>query len=350
MNDRVVLSMITYNSIGRLSPSVFMEVLASSLRIPYNTMILVDDSEDGLTRDFVKRFAEANGKELVAVASRLPRNVSKPTRATARQTAIDIFFENTRGEWLFFLDDDAVLNPRWWDEAVQYVNDGNVGEIWGLNWDASPERAKFLSMIGVDYEEWLIRAFMRRGGCHDTLYRRKAIEGVVIPPELHVYEDAWLHHYVRCHGWESRIVRAGIKHYSPSLPSRLREIKEKWGRALDFAVRYGIVEYESMEGFMREKSRLKAYLSLCRPMLGIPLMFATLTRVYGLKTALKETLVRQYAKLWQRYTVIKTLDRLRRDGREIPSICEAIKTYVSAHSLKKVVDVQEALSPKLNLY
>jgi len=143
---------------------------------------------------------------------------------------------------------------------------------------------------------------------------------------------------------ESRVVKAGIPHYPPSMPSRLTEIREKWKTAIESAVKYGIIEYESMEKFMEERSRLKAYLSLARPIIGFPLMFITLARVYGVGTALKETLVRQYAKLWQRYTVIKTLDRLRREGRKVPKICEAIEAYISTHSLKKV-DVHEASNP-----
>jgi hypothetical protein len=67
---------------------------------------------------------------------------------------------------------------------------------------------------------------MRRGGTHDTLYRRKALEGVNIPPELHICEDAWLHHYVRYNGWESRIIKTGITHYSPTATIKITRYKK----------------------------------------------------------------------------------------------------------------------------
>jgi hypothetical protein len=56
-SSRITLSMITYNSIKRVGPEILAKVLRSSLEVPYDAIILVDDSEDGLTRDFVRRFA-----------------------------------------------------------------------------------------------------------------------------------------------------------------------------------------------------------------------------------------------------------------------------------------------------
>lgn len=333
----IVLSMITYMTIERVGIETFMKVLESSLQVPYKAIILVDDTPNENTKIVVKEFAEKWGKELVIEKSRktaLFNNVVRPTRATARQTSIDLFFESFQDEWLFFLDDDAVLNPGWWDEAKQYLCENAVGEIWGINWDANLERKKFLTALGVNYEDWLIKAFMRRGGTHDTLYRRKALEGVKIPPELHICEDAWLHHYVRCNGWESRIIKTGITHYSPQQPQKLQDIKKRWMIALEIAVKYGIIEYEAMEEhFKMGKNKLKAYLSLTRPILGLPFMFITLLRVHGFKVALEETIMRQYIKLWQRYTVIKCLEKLERSHRKIPEICEIIKKY---HKEKEV--------------
>jgi len=81
------------------------------------------------------------------------------------------------------------------------------------------------------------------------------------------------------------------------------------------------------------KNKLKAYLSLARPILGLPFTFITLLRVHGFKVALEETIMRQYIKLWQRYTVIKCLEKLERSHRKIPEICEIIKKY---HEEKEV--------------
>ena len=319
----IILAMITCDSVERLGAEIFGKVLASSLRIPYKTMIVINDSSTSRTRRFIKSFAENRGKEVVITSSYLPGNVNKPTRATARQTAIDIFFENFNSEWLFFLDDDAVLNSGWWAEAESYVKDDTIGEIWGINWDASPERKKILEALHIDYEKYLIEAFRRRGGCHDTLYRRKALEGIRIPPELHIYEDAWIHHYVRCRGWKTGIVRSGITHYAVGFSYRLKELKERWRQAVEVAVRYGIVEYpiiKEIEGELKI-NKFKAYLGLLRPVLGTPPMFIVLAKALGLKTALRETLARQYGKLWLRYHVLKTLEK----AGEIPDVCDSIR-------------------------
>ncbi|MGB9705752.1 MAG: glycosyltransferase, partial [Pyrobaculum sp.] len=206
MAQRAVLSMITYRSVERLGRDLFLRVLHSSLAVPYKSIILVDDSPTPDTRYAVLQFADKHGKELVVQRSRLYGGAVKPTRATARQTAIDVFQESFSEEWLMFLDDDFVLSPTYWAHAQRHTAEAKVGEIWGVNWDAAPDRERFintlnkLGLLKKTYAQYLLDAFSRRGGTHDTLYRRAAVEGVLIPAELHVYEDAWLHHYVRCGG------------------------------------------------------------------------------------------------------------------------------------------------------
>ncbi|MEM1519781.1 MAG: hypothetical protein QXF78_06110 [Pyrobaculum sp.] len=135
------------------------------------------------------------------------------TRATARQTAIDIFLENFSEEWLFFLDDDFILNPGWWEEASRYTQVPGVGLIWGVPY--LPEVVKisrWVEAAGVSEREIAIRSFFIRGGTHDTLLRRGAVSGVRIPPWLNNYEDAYIKKFVVCRGWQWRIVQVGGIH------------------------------------------------------------------------------------------------------------------------------------------
>ena len=320
----IVLSMITKDS-HRLG-NIFTRVLESTLQVPYGSLILVDDSGTKDTRRIVRGFADKNDKELIIASSSDIRSLrpnyyfERPTRAVARQVAIEIFLQNFGGEWLMFVDDDAVLNPGWWEwvdkHAVLY--DGKVGEVWGINWDATPDRERVLETVGVDYTEYLIRKFNDRGGTHDTLYRRKAIDGVVIPWELHVYEDAWLHHWVVCHGWESVINPVGVTHYSP-FRTDLKTQKRQLELAIHVAFKYGIVEYDVFGSVYA--SIIKQAFGLFRPIIGTPLMSLVYVKTYGLREGLPYALRRQYLKLWFRWQVlINTI----RHG-EPPNICKVMQ-------------------------
>jgi hypothetical protein len=110
-----------------------------------------------------------------------------------------------------------VLNLGWWDEAKQHIDDPRVGIIWGVNYDAetTPERAAYLRTLRVDYVKYLVQQFYIRGGMHDTLLKREAIEGIRIPSELHWYEDGYIYRYVTSRGYEARIVYTGCLHYHP---------------------------------------------------------------------------------------------------------------------------------------
>jgi len=316
----VVMSIITRNALSRVGRELFRRVLDSSLQVPYKSVIVVSDSDDD-TDAFVKQWCDLNGKELVLARSRL-YGFARPTRATARQTAIDIFFELFSDEWLMFLDDDCVLNPGWWKwvEDSKVLEDPAVGEVWGINWDATPERENYLKLFGIDLKSFLIRKFEERGGTHDTLYRRKAIEGIRIPPELHIYEDAYLHFYVKCRGWKYVINPVGVTHYNPiDLRIDLRRDMAKARLAIYTAVRYGIVEYENAKIFHESaKNKLMAYLSLLRPVAGFPLMLLITTKVFGFRKGFVEAVKRQYLKIWFRWQVLKTVKS------RVPDVCEVI--------------------------
>jgi cellulose synthase/poly-beta-1,6-N-acetylglucosamine synthase-like glycosyltransferase len=308
----IVVSMIVKDSLTRVGEEVFKKVLDSTLQIPYESFVLVSDGSDG-TEGFVKGWCGEHGKELVVTRSNLYGH-GRPTRATARQTAVDLFLSNFSDEWLMFVDDDAVLNEGWWSWVAENraLEDPQVGEVWGINWDATPERKNFLALFGVKLEDYLVRKFHERGGCHDTLYRRKAIEGIMIPPELHVYEDAYLHHYVVRRGWKSVINPVGVTHYHPVPTLTLREEKEKAKLAIYVALKYGICEYEYVKPIRQTlRSRALAYLSLLRPVLGLAPMMLTTVRVFGLRKGIAEAFKRQYLKLWFRWQVLKAVKGMR---------------------------------------
>jgi len=321
----VVLSMITRDS-HRLG-GIFVKVLESTLQVPYESIILVDDSSTEGTRKIVRDFVDKYDKELIIASSSDIRHLrpnyyfERPTRAVARQVAIEIFMQNFGNEWLMFVDDDAVLNPGWWEwvdkHAVLY--DGRVGEVWGINWDAYPDRKRILEAVGVDYTEYLTQKFQVRGGTHDTLFRRRAINGVIIPWELHVYEDAWLHHWVRCHGWESVVNPVGVTHYSP-FRTDLKTQKQLLELAIHVAFKYGIVEYDVFGSVYA--SIIKQALGLLRPILGAPLMSLVYIRTYGIKRGLPYALKRQYLKLWFRWKVLKNTIKYG----EPPNVCEVMQS------------------------
>jgi len=307
---------------------VFTDALKSSLQVPYNTLILVDDSATDATRQLVKDFTNNYNKELIILGSRditkfrAGMSDAKPTRAVARQVAIDFFLQSMSDEWLMFLDDDAVLNDGWWGWVVknQVLEDPSVGEVWGVNYDVDPARERAMKALGIDLVDYLVRKFEARGGTHDTLYRRDAISGVFIPPELHVYEDAWLHHFVRCRGWNYVVNPVGVRHYSPWRIDMKKEM-ERLRLGIRVAVRYGIVEYETMQEMKHaQHKKVLAYLSMFRPILGLPLQIYMRARAYGLKDGFKDAIKRQYLKLWFRYQVLRTL----RELQHMPDPCESI--------------------------
>ncbi|MDG6928411.1 MAG: glycosyltransferase [Nitrososphaerota archaeon] len=292
----VVVSLITRNSYSRLGESgiSLQAVLDSTLQVPYRDMILVDDSDDR-TGEFVKSWAESHGISVRISPS--DTSYGKPTRATARQTAIDIFLKDYSDDWIFFVDDDAVLNEGWWEEGSKYASEPKVGLIWGYNFDPVPYRRRFLEGISIDYKNYLKEVFLGRGGTHDTMFRREALAQIgdkygKIPRELHIFEDAWLCHSVRCLGWDYRIVDKGVLHYAPWNPKKSKEVTGELAR---LAYRYGFSD--SNEKISKYDSLTYALVAWLRPIAGFPLMASTYIKQYGWGKGFPAAFNRQYDKL-----------------------------------------------------
>ncbi|MEM3404424.1 MAG: glycosyltransferase family 2 protein [Nitrososphaeria archaeon] len=200
----IVLGIITKNSHKNLGIT-YLNALIGSLQVPYNSVIIVDSGEDD-TLKVTSDFCHKRNKSFI------PLKGEGMNRAKARQAVIDHFLNCFREKWLMFLDDDCVLKPNFFTEAERYMVDPNIGLIWGLDDVEGTRFAKFLKYRGFNPKEYSLKAFKVRGGTHDTLLRREALEGIRIPSYLQVFEDKYIKNYVEQMGYKTVIVYDGCWH------------------------------------------------------------------------------------------------------------------------------------------
>jgi glycosyltransferase involved in cell wall biosynthesis len=192
-NDMIDVAMITKNS--ATDNPVFERVLDRLFEeVPVNNFILVDAKSTDDTFEIISR-------KTLEHKTRLIPHICEGNRAVARQIAI----ESVETDWFLFLDDDVILGQWWWHVASMAMNVDKVGLVWG--WDRivnkhSRNRMKVMYYLRREAEFTLMnRNFRNRGGLHDTLIRKKAIENVKIPPDLHVFEDWYIMEYVKRQGY-----------------------------------------------------------------------------------------------------------------------------------------------------
>lgn len=200
----IVLGLITKNSHKNLG-STFIRALEGSLRVPYDNILIVDSGVDD-TLKITSRFCREKGKALVQLDG------AGKNRARARQAVIDFFLDHFKERWLMFLDDDCILKPNFFKEAEKHMADPRVGLIWGLDDLEGTKFASFLRNRGLTPRDYSLEGFRRRGGTHDTLLRRKALEGIKIPSYLDVFEDRHIKNHVERAGYKAAIVYEGCWH------------------------------------------------------------------------------------------------------------------------------------------
>jgi glycosyltransferase involved in cell wall biosynthesis len=147
--------------------------------VPVNNLIVVDGYSTDNTMQIVNEFHEKHG-DVIFVQDR-------GTRGNARQKAMNI----VKSDWFMFVDSDVILSENWFSKAEKLIKD-DVGAIWGIEIWSVLRRMKILKL----FERVTLKIFEKRGGTHDLLVRRKAVEDIKVPYYLHTYEDAYIKSYI----------------------------------------------------------------------------------------------------------------------------------------------------------
>ncbi|MGD0645215.1 MAG: glycosyltransferase family A protein [Candidatus Bathyarchaeia archaeon] len=180
--EPVDVAILTMNS-GRMLRECINSVYRN---VPVNNLIIIDGHSTDSTAEIVKEFQEKYGNVTFVQ--------EKGTRATARQKAIQM----VKSDWFIFVDSDVILSRNWFAEAEKLVKD-DVGAIWGIEiWSVLRESKKLLYL----FERVTIKIFEKRGGTHDTLIRRKTVEDIKIPFQLHTYEDGYIKDWIEKKGYK----------------------------------------------------------------------------------------------------------------------------------------------------
>ncbi|MGO8806575.1 MAG: glycosyltransferase family 2 protein [Candidatus Bathyarchaeia archaeon] len=179
--EPIDVAILTYNSAVKLRECIN----SVYLNVPVKNLIVVDGFSTDSTPAIVAQFQQRYGNVLFIQ--------EKGTRATARQTAIRL----VKGDWFMFVDSDVVLSRNWFAEAEKHVGK-DVGAVWGIEIWSVLKGKKILPL----FERVTMKIFERRGGTHDMLIRRKTVEDIKIPYQLHTYEDAFIKSWIDNKGYK----------------------------------------------------------------------------------------------------------------------------------------------------
>jgi glycosyltransferase involved in cell wall biosynthesis len=184
------------------SEHVLDECLASVYEnVPVKNLIVVDGYSTDRTLKIVDKVNETHGNVTVL-------NVNG-SRAKAREKGI----RQVSTDWFMFVDSDVVLSKDWFRKAAKNA-EHDVGAIWGVNIDIIPniKDKRIWKLQGLIARQ----CFGLRGGMHDTLIRREAVEDIKIPEELHAYEDAYIIKWIKKKGYKTVIDdNVYCLHYKP---------------------------------------------------------------------------------------------------------------------------------------
>ncbi|MGB9693798.1 MAG: glycosyltransferase family 2 protein [Fervidobacterium sp.] len=153
--------------------------------VPVNRLIIVDGYSTDATLTIVKEFNEKYGNVVIVK--------DKGTRGTARQKGI----REVKTDWFMFVDSDVILCKDWFKKAEAFIKE-NVGAVWGIEIWSVLKNSKMLKL----FERITMKIFEKKGGTHDLLVRRKAVEDICIPPHLHTYEDRYIKKWICKKGYE----------------------------------------------------------------------------------------------------------------------------------------------------
>jgi len=168
--------------------------------IPINRLIVVDGYSTDSTLKIVEKFRERYRNVVLLM--------DNGTRGSARMKGV----KEVKTEWFVFVDSDVILCDKWFEKAKNFVKD-DVGGVWGTEIWEGIKNPIVLKLFLITTR----KIFNLRGGTHDLLVRRKALEDINIPINLHVFEDAFIKEWIEKRGY--RLVATYNPyciHYRPS--------------------------------------------------------------------------------------------------------------------------------------
>lgn len=195
--ELIDVALLTFNSDRKLR-----ECLDSVYEnVPIKRLIVVDGFSTDCTLPILDEYQAKYGNVVIVQ--------EKGTRGSARQTAIEM----VESEWFMFVDSDVVLSKNWFADAWKNVRE-DVGAVWGIEiWSVLRD-----SDVLPIFERVTLKIFEERGGTHDLLVRRKAIEGIHIPFELHTYEDGYIKKWIEKNGYKVLgVYEPYCMHYRPEV-------------------------------------------------------------------------------------------------------------------------------------
>jgi glycosyltransferase involved in cell wall biosynthesis len=192
--DVVLLTKNSEHLLGKCLRSIYQNV-------PIKNLIIIDGFSTDRTLEILQKFNRKHGNVSVVQMN--------GSRAKARTEGI----HRVSTEWFMFVDSDVILCKDWFRKAQADLANG-VGAVWGLNIDVLPniKNKRILRLQCMIARQ----CFNLRGGMHDTLILRKAVEGIKIPEHLHTFEDAFIAQWIEAHGYKAVIGNhIYCMHYKP---------------------------------------------------------------------------------------------------------------------------------------
>lgn len=232
--DKLDIIVLTKNSMPGLR---YMMTSLLNSDIPINKVIFVDGYSTDSTLEYIYSLD-------------IPVKVilDKGNRATARQIGID----NVETEWFLFLDSDIILPKKWFLYAKEYMDDDNIGAIWGTAINISIHDYNRYKALKYLYRTNIVEIARiqgeKRGYTHDTLIRSDAVRGIKIPKYLHTFEDHYIRRYVEKKGYRWLAIYPPYcfhRHEYKSSDKKDWYLTGYFGKKLDFYTKTDIAKYLS---------------------------------------------------------------------------------------------------------
>jgi glycosyltransferase involved in cell wall biosynthesis len=219
MNFDVVMP--TLNSVSRIGEKIFRKVLQEvNAQIPVSRLLVIDDG----SKDRTKEVAEEYGATIIGGQGSLGK---------ARELGIN----NAITEWFYFVDDDNLVPSGFHNKMWRHVGE-KVGMVYAQAIDPYDNYiVRYENAIGKLKRALGLRdAVVRRGYTGATLIRKRAVEGIRIPP-VRRQEDYYIKQYCEKRKWQVEYAADVIVlHFNPSLADFRTQYSEGYGMAMVRAI------------------------------------------------------------------------------------------------------------------